>query len=68
MNSEGTEVGLLDTLAAGYAEIGIFDKAIKYQLQAIQQLQSTKQLDRLKLFEQRLKVYQQGKPWRMPVN
>ena len=68
METDETEVGLLDTLAAGYAEIGIFDKAIQYQQQAINRLESTKQEDRLKVFEQRLKAYQQGKPWRMPVN
>jgi TPR repeat protein len=67
LQSEENEVGLLDTLAAGYAELGVFDKAIKVQKKAIDHLQSTHQEDRLEVFMKRLKTYQAGKPWRMPI-
>jgi len=67
METDGSDVGLLDTLAAGYAEVGVFEKAIQYQQQAIEKLQPSKESNRLEVFEQRLKAYQQGKAWRMPV-
>ena len=67
LESNDSEVGLLDTLAAGYAEIGVFDKAIHIQKQAIDRLQTTNQLDRLKVFKKRLDTYRNHKPWRMPI-
>jgi tetratricopeptide (TPR) repeat protein len=56
------EPGVLDTLAAAYAEAGEFDAAVKWQTKAI--AMSSGGDDKSKL-EARLKLYQAGKPYRM---
>ncbi len=60
----------LDTLAAAYAEAGDFDSAIKWQQKAIDLLPedeeepSERRAKRRADFEERLKLYQSGKPYR----
>lgn len=57
--------GTLDTLAAAYAEIGKFDKAVNYEQQAVDHA-SPAAFDRKDLFEERLHLYEQKKPYRSP--
>lgn len=52
----------LDTLAAAYAEIGDFDKAVEYQRQVLQKVQ--RQDSEREGTEARLKLYQEHKPFR----
>jgi tetratricopeptide (TPR) repeat protein len=52
----------VDTLAAAYAELGDFDKAVKYQTQALQ-MKGVYALRR-KRMEERLELYRQHKPYR----
>lgn len=57
--------GWVDTLAAAYAEIGDFDQAIKYQEEAIQLAEdTTKPNDIPANLHERLKAYQEKRPWR----
>jgi len=56
--------GLLDTLAAAYAETGQFEQATHNQQQAIVQLLTKDKNDSgIERFKQRLESYQQDKPW-----
>jgi tetratricopeptide (TPR) repeat protein len=50
----------IDTLAAAYAEIGQFDKAVLMQQKATDLAPSSERED----YRRRLKVYQEGKPYR----
>jgi tetratricopeptide (TPR) repeat protein len=61
--TEFKEAGFLDTLAAAYAELGQFDKAIEWQTKVLKSPDSLpkKELERAKL---RLKLYKDGKPYR----
>ena len=52
----------VDTLAAAYAEIGDFDRAVKYQTQAIN-TKGVYALNRKKM-QERLELYRQHKPYR----
>ena len=52
----------IDTLAAAYAEVGEFDRAVKYQTQAISR-SGTAGPERRKM-EERLELYRQHKPYR----
>ena len=54
---------ILSTLAAAYAELGQFDKAIEWSSKAVElgAKEETEQLDQLK---EELKNYQDKKPWR----
>jgi len=64
---EKSSPGLLDTLAAAYAETGQFEQAILIQQQAIVLLPIStddKSATRMNQFKQRLKNYQQDMPWR----
>ena len=54
--------GVVDTLAAAYAEIGDFDNAVKYETQAIN-MNGVLALRR-KRMQQRLELYRQHKPYR----
>jgi TPR repeat protein len=57
--------GHIDTLAAVYAELGQFDKAVKTQLSAIDRLRRAgAAADEIDDMQQRLALYQQGKPYR----
>jgi tetratricopeptide (TPR) repeat protein len=60
--SRGADVIVLDTLAAAYAESGRFDLAVKWQRAAIAMTDSLAKAE----FEERLKQYQEGKPFRVP--
>jgi len=49
----------LDTLAAGYARAGDFDKAVKWQEKALEQSQPARPPE----FQERLRFYREHKPW-----
>lgn len=49
----------VDTLAAGYARIGDFDNAVKWQEKALEQSKSARRPE----FQERLNCYQERKPW-----
>ncbi len=53
---------IVDTLAAAYAEVGDFDRAVKYQMQAIS-MSGTSGPERRKM-EERLELYREHKPYR----
>jgi Flp pilus assembly protein TadD len=55
---------MIDTLAAAYAETGQFDKAVQTQQKATDLAELARPRDREGL-RQRLKVYQEGKPYRL---
>jgi len=57
-------VGYVDTLAAAYAEAGDFDSAVKWQKEAINLLTEKGPAERQAGVEERLKLYQSGKPYR----
>ncbi len=60
------DAGRLDTLAAALAEAGQFSQAAATQQKAIS-LIAPESVSRLKgEYEERLKAYRQGKPWREP--
>jgi tetratricopeptide (TPR) repeat protein len=52
----------VDTLAAAYAEVGDFDRAVKYQTQALN-MKGVHALTRKKM-QERLELYRQHKPYR----
>jgi hypothetical protein len=58
--SEWKNVANLDTLAAAYAEVGEFQKAIETQQRAIELVAPRMQAD----FKSRLELYRAGKPYR----
>ena len=53
---------IVDTLAAAYAEVGDFDRATKYQMQAINM--SGVYGPARKKMQERLELYRQHKPYR----
>jgi tetratricopeptide (TPR) repeat protein len=55
----------LDTLAAAYAEAGDFDEAIKWQKKAIELMAKDDSIPPYKEYEERLKLYQSGQPYRV---
>ena len=54
---------ILSTLAAGYAETGDFDEAIKWSTKAVE-LGRTEENDQTGQLEKELESYQEKKPWR----
>ncbi|HEV3384242.1 MAG TPA: tetratricopeptide repeat protein [Gemmata sp.] len=64
--SEWEEAGYIDTLAASYAETGDFDKAIKYEKQAIELLTEEEEKRLGDEFRARLKLFEQKKPFHEP--
>ena len=54
----------LDTLSAAFAELGEFDSAAKWQSTAIELLSDEKERED---YRTRLRLYQQKKPYRVPV-
>jgi hypothetical protein len=59
------KVGLVvEKLAAAYAESGDFEKAVKYQKQALED-KAARKYDGEKM-QMRLKLYEQKKPYREP--
>src|SRR5271157_1252305 len=59
--TEWKDANMLGTLAAGYAEVGDFDKAVEWEEKAIQLYASA---DDRKKGEERLKLYKDKKPYR----
>jgi len=59
--SEWKDWGIIDTLAAAYAEQGDFDQAIKYQKQVLETGKSSKDYDKIK---HHLALYEQHTPYR----
>jgi tetratricopeptide (TPR) repeat protein len=54
----------VNTLAAAYAEVGDFDSAVKWQKEAVNLLTEKEPSNQHAEFEERLKLYQSGKPYR----
>ncbi|MEL6110651.1 MAG: hypothetical protein AAFU85_31985, partial [Planctomycetota bacterium] len=61
--TEAGEPHILSTLAAGYAEVGDFDKAIEWSGKAVE-LGKEKDHNQLKQLEEELENYRARKPWR----
>jgi tetratricopeptide (TPR) repeat protein len=59
--TDWSEAGIIDTLAAAYAEIGEFAQALKWQTRAIELETDTKNKEE---FVARFKLYQAKKPYR----
>jgi tetratricopeptide (TPR) repeat protein len=57
------EPHILSTLAAGYAEKGNFEEAIKWSTKAVE-LGREAEHDQIEQLEEELKSYQENKPWR----
>jgi tetratricopeptide (TPR) repeat protein len=62
--TRGNDPGLLDTLAASYAETGKFDNAIYAEQRAIRTAQASRQTNSIAEFQSHLKSFQAQKPWR----
>jgi tetratricopeptide (TPR) repeat protein len=54
---------ILSTLAAAYAELGQFDKAIEWSTKAVE-LGAKEENEQLEQLKEELKSYQDKKPWR----
>ncbi len=61
--TEYKEIHILSTLAAGYAESGDFDEAVKWSSKAVE-MGTGENHEQLKQLENELKSYQEKKPWR----
>jgi tetratricopeptide (TPR) repeat protein len=61
--TEYKEVHILSTLAAGYAESGDFEEAVKWSSRAVE-LGTKENHEQLEQLENELKSYQEKKPWR----
>jgi len=59
------DAGLIETLAAAYAEIGDFDKAVEYQERA-SELETHSSSELAKKRQERLQLYREHKPYRKP--
>ena len=59
--TEYKDAGMLDSLAASYAEVGQFEKAIELQAKVIQLVAPTAQ----RRYVERYQLYQAGKPFRV---
>lgn len=62
--TRGNDPGLLDTLAAAYAEAGKFPDALYAEQRAIETAKRSKQTNSIPEFELHLKSFQTQKPWR----
>jgi tetratricopeptide (TPR) repeat protein len=62
--TEWKDPTLLDTLAAAYAESGLFDEAVEYQDKAL----SLADEKAAEAYRRRLKLYRSGKPYRASGN
>jgi tetratricopeptide (TPR) repeat protein len=55
---------MLDTMAMALAELNHFDEAKKIQQQAVELVKNSNDTEDLDLMQQRLKLYENQKPWR----
>jgi hypothetical protein len=55
---------ILDTFAMALAEVNHFDEAKKIQQQAVELVKNSNDREDLDLMQQRLKLYENQKPWR----
>jgi len=60
----GSHVHVLDTLSAAYAQNGQFDKALSTARRALKQARDEGQAEQVAAFEQRLVLFERGKPVR----
>ncbi|QDV82408.1 tetratricopeptide repeat protein [Planctomycetes bacterium TBK1r] len=61
--TDGKEPHILSTLAAGYAEMGNFEKAIEWSSKAVE-VGKAQEHEQLQQLEEELQQYRAGKPWR----
>ncbi|MCS7468343.1 tetratricopeptide repeat protein [Stieleria sp. ICT_E10.1] len=61
--TDGKEPHILSTLAAGYAEMGNFEKAIQWSSKAVE-VGKEQEHEQLQQLEEELEQYRAGKPWR----
>ncbi|PAY15344.1 hypothetical protein CKO51_32325 [Rhodopirellula sp. SM50] len=61
--TDGKEPHILSTLAAGYAEMGNFEKAIEWSSKAVE-VGKEQEHEQLQQLEEELEQYRAGKPWR----
>ena len=61
--SEGKEAHILSTMAAAYAEIGDFEKAVEWSTKSVD-LGREEDHNQLEQLEEELENYKAGKPWR----
>ena len=59
-STEYLDPGVLDTLAAAYAEAGDFEQAVRWQSKASELASDVERPS----YEMRLEMYRGGKPWR----
>jgi hypothetical protein len=62
--TRGKDAGLLDTLAAAYAEAGEYPNAVYAVDRAIQVATAAKETNSLAEFQTHLKSFEAQKPWR----
>jgi serine/threonine protein kinase/tetratricopeptide (TPR) repeat protein len=65
VKTERKEPGFLDTLAAAYAEVGDFNKAVAVQREAVALNNDTNRVQEL---ESHLKLFESGKPYHEPAD
>jgi len=61
------DANVLDTLAAAYAELGEFERAVEVETRALDQAKANGQSDRVQDFGIRLQLYREGRPYRANV-
>ena len=58
------DAGILDTLAAAYAESGDFEKAVEHENRAIELARGKANASAVSEYEKHLAVYKDDRPWR----
>ncbi len=65
--ADTSDINFLDTLAASYAENGRFAQAVAIENRIISLLAKAHQTDTMALHIQRLSIYEEGRPYREPI-